>query len=107
MTTLVLGATGATGKQLVEQLLNMEQKVKVIVRPTGKIPDSWRSNDNITIIKAAIAKMSVSEMTNYMSDCQSVASCLGHNITVQGVFGKPRNLVSDAIRLLIDATQRN
>ena len=35
MTTLVVGATGATGKQLVEQLLNMGQKVKVIVRPSG------------------------------------------------------------------------
>ncbi len=107
MTTLVLGATGATGKQLVEQLLNMGQKVKVIVRPTGKIPDNWKSNDNISIIEATISKISVSEMTNYINDCQSVASCLGHNITVKGVFGKPRNLVSDAIRLLIDATQKN
>ena len=37
MTTLVLGASGATGKQLVEQLLNMGQEVKVIIRPNGKI----------------------------------------------------------------------
>lgn len=47
MTTLVVGASGATGKQLVEQLLNMEQKVKVIVRPTGKIPEAWKNNQNI------------------------------------------------------------
>ena len=107
MTTLVLGATGATGKQLVEQLLNMGQKVKVIVRPTGKIPDNWKGNDKISIVKATITKISVSEMTNYMNDCQSVASCLGHNITVKGIFGKPRYLVSDAIRLLIDAIQKN
>ena len=56
MTTLVLGATGATGKQLVEQLLIMGQKVKVIVRPTGKIPDNWKSNDNISIIKSHYLK---------------------------------------------------
>jgi len=107
MTTLVIGATGATGKQLVEQLLNMDQKVKIIVRPTGTIPDSWKKNDNLSIIKATISKISVSEMTNYMQDCQSVASCLGHNITVKGIFGKPKNLVSEAIRLLIDAIQNN
>jgi uncharacterized protein YbjT (DUF2867 family) len=32
MTTLVVGASGSTGKQLVEQLLNMGQNVRVIVR---------------------------------------------------------------------------
>lgn len=31
-TTLVLGASGATGMNLVEQLLKREQNVKVIVR---------------------------------------------------------------------------
>ena len=107
MTTLVLGATGATGKQLVEQLLSMGQKVKLIVRPTGKIADTWMNNDKISIIKASISKISVSEMINYMNDCQSVASCLGHNITLKGIFGKPRNLVTDAIRLLTDAIQKN
>lgn len=107
MTTLVVGATGATGKQLVEQLLNMGQKVKVIVRPTGKTPDTWKYNDKISIIKASISKISVNEMINYMDDCQSVASCLGHNITLKGIFGKPRNLVTDAIRLLTNAIQKN
>ena len=48
MTTLVVGASGATGKQLVEQLLNMGQKVKVIVRSNGKIPDTWKNNDKIS-----------------------------------------------------------
>jgi len=107
MTTLVVGATGATGKQLVEQLLNMGQKVKVIVRPTGKIPDTWKNNDEILIIKASISEISVSEMTNYLNDCQSAASCLGHNITLKGVFGKPRKLVTDAVRLLCNAIEKN
>jgi len=42
MTTLILGATAATGKQLLEQLLSMQQNVKVILRPTGIIPDFGR-----------------------------------------------------------------
>jgi len=107
MTTLVVGATGATGKQLVEQLLNMGQKVKVIVRPSGNIPDNWNNSDKISIIKACISEISVDEMINYLKDCQSVASCLGHNLTLKGIFGKPRNLVTDAIRLLSNAIQKN
>jgi hypothetical protein len=107
MTTLVVGASGATGKQLVEQLLNMGQKVKVIVRPTVKRSDTWMDNDKITIIKANISEVSVDEMMNYLTDCQSVASCLGHNITLKGVFGKPRKLVTDAVKLLCMAIQKN
>jgi len=107
MTTLVIGATGATGKHLVEQLLSMGQTVRVIVRPSGKIPDSWKNNDKISIINASISEISVSEMTNYMNDCQAVASCLGHNLTLKGIFGKPRKLVTDAVRVLCDAIKKN
>lgn len=107
MTTLVVGASGATGKQLVEQLLNMGQKVKVIIRPTGKTTDTWKNNDKISIIRANISEISVNEMMNYLIDCQSVASCLGHNITLKGIFGKPRKLVTDAVKLLCMAIQKN
>lgn len=107
MTTLVVGANGATGKQLVEQLLSMGQKVKVIIRPIGKTTDTWKSNDKISIIEANISEISVNEMMNYLIDCQSVASCLGHNITLKGIFGKPRKLVTDAVKLLCMAIQKN
>jgi hypothetical protein len=107
MTTLIVGASGATGKQLVEQLLTMGQKVKVIVRSTVKITDTWENNDNISIIKANISEISVDEMMNYLIDCQSIASCLGHNITLKGIFGKPRELVTDAVKLLCMAIQKN
>lgn len=107
MTTLIVGATGATGKQLVEQLLSMGQKVKVIVRPSGKITETWKNNDKISIIKANISEISVNEMMNHLIDCQSVASCLGHNITLKGIFGKPKKLVTDAVKLLCIAIQKN
>ncbi len=107
MITLVVGASGVTGKKLVEQLLKMKQKIKVIVRPTGKVPDSWKNNDEITIIRAGISEISVDEMIKYLIDCQSVASCLGHNITLKGIFGKPGKLVSDAVKLLCLAIQKN
>ncbi len=107
MTTLVIGASGATGKQLVEQLLQTGQKVKILVRPTAKIIDSWKDNDKISIIKANISEVSIQEMKKYLIDCQSVASCLGHNITLKGVFGKPRKLVTDAVKLICMSIQKN
>jgi len=105
MTTLVVGASGATGKQLVEQLLLMGQYVKVIVRPLAKIPNTW--NNRVTVIKADISEMSVDELANHTKDCQAIASCLGHNLTLKGIFGKPRKLVTNAVKLLCNAIEKN
>ncbi len=107
MKTLVVGASGATGKLLVEQLLNMGQEVKVIVRPASKIPDKWRNNDQVSIIEANISEINEDAMAKYVIDCQAVASCLGHNITLKGIYGKPRKLVTDAVRLLCESILKN
>lgn len=106
MNTLIIGASGATGKQLVAQLLKSGQKVKVIVRPTSQIPEDWQNNDNVTIIKQELSAIGVNEMVNYLSDCQAVASCLGHNMSWKGIYGKPRKLVTDAVRLLCEAIEK-
>ena len=107
MTTLVVGASGATGKHLVEQLLNMEQQVKVIVRSPDKLPESWKNNDRLSIIQASVLEISEDDMAEYVKDCHAVASCLGHNITFKGLFGKPRRLVTDATRRLCIAIKAN
>ena len=39
MTTLVVGASGATGRLLVEKLLKRGQHVRIIVRSTDDLPD--------------------------------------------------------------------
>ncbi|MBX2929667.1 MAG: SDR family oxidoreductase [Saprospiraceae bacterium] len=107
MKTLVVGASGATGKLLVAHLLQAGQEVKVIVRPAGNIPTAWSNNDNITIIQSNISKMGVDEMSKHLADCQAVASCLGHNLTWKGIYGKPRKLVAGAVQLLCDAIAKN
>jgi NAD(P)-dependent dehydrogenase (short-subunit alcohol dehydrogenase family) len=107
MKTLVAGASGATGKHLVEQLLNEGQDVKVIVRASGKIPDAWKNNDRVSILKASILELSVDQLASYLVDCNSVASCLGHNLTLKGIFGKPWYLVTDAVKLMCSAIQKN
>ncbi|MBT8294230.1 MAG: SDR family oxidoreductase [Eudoraea sp.] len=107
MTTLVVGATGATGKHLVDQLLNTGQKVKIIVRSPEKLPESWKTNDQLSIIQANISDITEDEMAEYIQGCNAIASCLGHNMNWKGLYGKPRKLVTDAVRLLCNAIKKN
>jgi len=107
MITAVVGASGATGKLLVAQLLEAGQKVKVIVRSSSLIPEQWESHERITVIRVnAIIAISVDEMAAYLKDCQSIASCLGHNSNLKGIYGKPRRLVEETIRLFCEAAIR-
>lgn len=107
MTTLVVGASGQTGSQLVEELLKMGQKVKVIVRSPEKLPESWKNNDLVSIIKATVLDLTEDEMAEHVRDCHAIASCLGHNLNWKGIYGKPRKLVTDAIQLLCNAAKKN
>ena len=107
MTTLVVGATGATGKFLVAELLGRGQKVKAVVRSTGKIPKAVRENPNLSIIQANILEISDQEITEHVRGCSAVASCLGHRLSFKGVFGSPRRLVTEATRRLCDAVKVN
>jgi nucleoside-diphosphate-sugar epimerase len=107
MKTLVVGATGATGKHLVNQLLEMGQEVKVIVRASSNIPEHWNNNEQLSIIRGNIHEISVDEMADHLRDCQAAASCLGHNLSMKGIYGKPQKLVKDAVKLICDAIPKN
>ena len=103
MTTLVVGASGATGRLLVEQLLKRGQHVRVIVRSPEKLPQFLKSHDLISVIHASLLDLSDTEMAQHVKGCDAVASCLGHNLTLKGIFGPPRRLVTDATRRLCNA----
>ncbi|SMO81554.1 NAD(P)H-binding [Saccharicrinis carchari] len=107
MTVLVVGASGATGRHLVEQLLIKKHKVKAIVRAPEKLPELWRNNDHLQIITASISAVSEKKLSEYSRDCQAVVSCLGHNLSWKGIYGQPRKLVTDATRRLCDAIKVN
>ena len=103
MKVLVVGASGATGKQLVNQLLIKGNKVKVIVRSIQNLPEFWKDNSKVQIIIANVLELSDEEMNEHVSDCGAVASCLGHNMNWKGIYGKPRKLVTDATNRLCSA----
>ncbi len=106
MTTLVVGASGATGRLLVEQLLEQGEKVKIIVRSLSGLPDSWQQNDRLAITQASLLDMSNAQLLAHVKGCSAVASCLGHNLTFKGMFGHPRRLVSDGVQRLCDAIEK-
>ena len=107
MTTLVVGASGATGRLLVEQLLNRGENVKIIVRSPDSLSENIRKHDNLSVIHASVLDLSDAEMVQHVSGCDAVASCLGHNMTFKGMYGHPRKLVTDATRRLCDAIRAN
>ena len=107
MTTLVVGASGATGRLLVEQLLNRGQNVKVIVRLPDKLPEAVKDHENLSVIHASVLELSDAEMVQHVNGCNAVASCLGHNISLKGIYGPPRRLVTDATRRLCSAIKAN
>jgi nucleoside-diphosphate-sugar epimerase len=107
MTTLVVGATGATGRLLVEQLLKCGQKVRVIVRSPDKLPASLKNHENLSVIRASILDLSDVEMAQHVRGCDAVASCLGHSPSLKGMYGPPRRLVTDATRRLCEAIRAN
>lgn len=107
MTTLVVGASGATGQLLVEQLLKRGQKVRVIVRSPEDLAEFLRNHDNMSVIQASVLDLSDSEMARHVKGCEAVASCLGHNMSLKGLYGPPRRLVTDATRRLCQAIKVN
>jgi hypothetical protein len=46
-------------------------------------------------------------MARHVSGCGALASCLGHNLSLKGIYGQPRRLVTDATRRLCDAIKAN
>lgn len=107
MKTLIVGASGATGRLLVEQLLNRGHLVKVIIRSADRLPESLKKNKNLTVISASVLDLSDKEMAEHVNGCDAVASCLGHNLNLKGIYGQPRRLVTDSTRRLCQAVKSN
>lgn len=102
---LVVGATGATGRLLVADLLERGCRVKAVVRPTGRLPANLRAHPALTVVRANLAELDDAELTRLVDGCRAVASCLGHTLTFRGMYGPPRRLVADAVRHLCEAVR--
>ena len=104
---LVVGASGATGRLLVQALLNRGQSVIAIVRSPKKLPNTLREHHNLKIVHANPLDLTSAQMAQYIGQCRAVASCLGHTMTWRGIYGQPRRLVTDAVCQLCNAITAN
>ncbi|MGC9459794.1 NAD(P)-binding oxidoreductase [Vibrio genomosp. F10] len=106
MTTLVLGATGATGRLVVEELVSQHREVRIIVRSLNDLPLHITTSDYVEVVHANLLDLIDEQLTEYVLGCEAVVSCLGHNLTFKGIFGQPRRLVTDATMRICQAIER-
>jgi len=107
MKTLVVGASGATGRLLVEQLLNSGEHVKIIVRSTDNMPETVTKHENVTVTIADVFDLTDSDIDKHIKGCHAVASCLGHTLSLKGMYGHPRKLVTNTIQRLCIAIKKS
>ena len=79
VTVLVAGASGKTGRLLVEQLLALGHTVRVIVRASHRFPKAVLDHPNITVVETSILDLSDEQMAELVKGCDAVVSCLGHD----------------------------
>jgi len=104
-TVLLLGGTGRTGGRVLEQLLGRGVDVRAIVRSAGRLPAGVAANPALTVVEADLLSLSDEDLRGLVQGCDAVISCLGHVISVKGVFGPPRDLVTRAVSRVCDAIE--
>ena len=107
---LVVGATGATGKWVVRTILERGNNVTVVVRSEDKmrslLPDELKDSPKLRVVQGSILQLSDDELDGATRGVSGVVSCLGHNMTFNGLFGRPRRLVTDAAKRIVESGRR-
>lgn len=103
MKILIVGATGATGRLLVQQFLDRGMHVKAVIRSERNIPPQTLEHPNLTTVKANILDIGEEDLAKHLVDCDAIVSCLGHTLSFKGIYGAPRRLVTDATKRLCQA----
>jgi nucleoside-diphosphate-sugar epimerase len=102
---LLVGGTGRTGRRVLEQLLSRDVNVHAIVRSAERLPAGVANNPRLTVVEADLLSLSDAELRGHVRSSDVVISCLGHVTSPKGVFGPPRDLVTQATTRLCQAIQ--
>lgn len=111
-TVLVVGATGATGKQVVQQLLDKGHNIKAVVRSKERLQSQLTSpaqkyGDRLSLTEASLLDLNDDQFKSLVQGTDAVVSCLGHNLDFKGIWGQPRRLVTDASKRLTAAMKES
>jgi nucleoside-diphosphate-sugar epimerase len=93
-TVLLVGGTGRTGRCVLEQLLSRGISVRVIVRSARRLPAATAKDPNLTVVEASLLSLDDEALQRQVLGCDAVISCLGHVLSLRGIFGPPRDLVT-------------
>jgi uncharacterized protein YbjT (DUF2867 family) len=102
---LLLGGTGRTGGRVLEQLLSRGINVRAVVRSAERLPAGALDDPRLTVVEADLLSLSDEEVRAQVESCDAVISCLGHTISLRGVFGPPRDLVTRSVERVYRAIQ--
>ncbi len=91
---------------VVRQLLVRGEPVKAVVRSPDRVSQELRDQPGLEIIQSDLSTATESDWNSWVSDCDAAISCLGHNMSFKGIWGKPRRLVTDAVIQLSQAVER-
>ncbi|MBI5835771.1 MAG: NAD(P)H-binding protein [Candidatus Eisenbacteria bacterium] len=105
LTVLLLGATGRTGRCVMEQLLGRGIGVRTIVRSARRLPADAANDPRLTVVEADLLSLDQEDLLGHVSGCDAVISCLGHTLILRGIFGPPRDLVTRATARLCRAIE--
>ena len=72
--------------------------MRAVVRSAERLPQGVAGDEKLTVTEAEVLSLSDEELSRLVDGCEAVISCLGHSISAQGVFGRPRDLVTEAAR---------
>lgn len=105
MKILILGATGRTGKLILEEALNQGYEVNCLVREPKKIQ---KNDKNLKIILGSPEQ--ISDLENALKDCEGIISAL--NISRKSDFPwarlrTPPTFLSDVMKNIISLTDKN
>jgi putative NADH-flavin reductase len=105
MKILILGATGRTGKLILEETLNQGYEVNCLVREPKKITEN---HNNLKILKGSPER--ISDLEKAIMDCDGIISAL--NISRKSDFPwsklrTPPMFLSDVMKNIISLTEKN
>jgi uncharacterized protein YbjT (DUF2867 family) len=102
---LLVGGTGRTGGRVLAQLLERGLAVRAIVRSALRLPESARGSRLLNVVEADLLSLTSKELQSHLHGCDTVISCLGHTLSVKGIFGPPFSIVTRAVSNLAAAVE--
>ena len=87
------------------QLLEKGHEVKAFARNITKFSTEIINHKKFDVIGTSVLGMSEEELENHTKGCDAIVSTLGHNLSFKGMFGNPRQLVTDSIKKLCKVSE--